>query len=309
MYAPAAARKTGRYVSRIVPSFARLASLRIVLACGVLLVPGITLAAEGQGPHGPRVLPPGPMLDGGHLALSTPELKIDLLRYSGTVASLSPASQPTLDYTPGDLLKERSANTFYHLGDLDVRYRAVGAAGWTDVSTAFARKPVEVLSADGTQFRGDVTSSLPSGTPLKAVRTWTTEGGTLTLRFTLTNTSGAAVEIGGLGIPMVFNNIMNGRTLDQAYKLCSFYDPYIGEDAGYVQVSQLSGTGPVLLVVPDGHTPFWIIAIVRPGKGCWTTIQRRAALRLRDRSTGWCIRRGMRTRSGRACRSGIRRRP
>jgi len=75
------------------------------------------------------------------------------------------------------------------------------------------------------------------------------------LRFTLTNTSSAPVEIGGLGIPMVFNNIMNGRTLDQAYKICSFYDPYIGEEAGYVQVSQLSGTGPVLLVVPDGHTP------------------------------------------------------
>jgi hypothetical protein len=256
MYAPAAARKTGRYVSRIVPSLARLASLRIVLACGVLLIPGIALAVDGQGPHGPRVLPPGPMLDGGHLALSTPELKIDLLRYSGTVASLSPTSQPALDYTPGDLLKERSANTFYHLGDLDVRYRAVGAAGWTDVSTAFARKPVEVLSANATQFSGDVTSSLPSGTPLKVVRTWTTEGGTLALRFTLTNTSGAALEIGGLGIPMVFNNIMNGRTLDQAYKFCSFYDPYIGEDAGYVQVSQLSGTGPVLLVVPDGHTPF-----------------------------------------------------
>ena len=55
---------------------------------------------------------------------------------------------------------------------------------------------------------------------------------------------------------MVFNNIINGRTLDQAYRTCSFYDPYIGEDAGYVQVVRLSGVGPVLLAVPDGHTPF-----------------------------------------------------
>jgi len=196
------------------------------------------------------------MLDGGRVSLSTRELKVDLLRYSGTVASLTPSSDAALDYTPGDLLKQRSADTFYHLGDLDVRYRAAGAGDWTDVSTAYKRSPVVVLASDETHFTGDVSSSLPSGTPLKIVRTWSTENGNLSLRFTLTNTAATPVEIGGLGIPMVFNNIMNGRTLDQAYKICSFYDPYIGEDAGYVQVSQLSGTGPVLLVVPDGHTPF-----------------------------------------------------
>jgi hypothetical protein len=196
------------------------------------------------------------MLDGGHISLSTPDLKVDLLRYSGTVASLSPTRQATLDYTPGDLLKQRSADTFYHLGDLDIRYRAIGTGEWTDISTAYKRTPVGVLAADASHFTSDVTSSLPSGTPLQLVRSWSSAGGTLSLHFTLTNTGATPVEIGGLGIPMVFNNIMNGRTLDQAYKICSFYDPYIGEDAGYVQVSQLGGTGPVLLVVPDGHTPF-----------------------------------------------------
>ena len=82
------------------------------------------------------------------------------------------------------------------------------------------------------------------------------ENGDLVLRFTLTNTSAEVIELGGVGIPMVFNNILSGRKLDEAYKTCSFYDPYIGEDAGYVQVSRLNGRGPVLLVVPDGHTPF-----------------------------------------------------
>ena len=42
----------------------------------------------------------------------------------------------------------------------------------------------------------------------------------------------------------------------QAHAVCSFYDPYIGEDAGYLQVTRLSGHGPALLVVPDGKTPF-----------------------------------------------------
>src|SRR6185312_4400111 len=37
---------------------------------------------------------------------------------------------------------------------------------------------------------------------------------------------------------------------------CSFYDPYIGEDAGYLQVTRFNGHGPALLVIPDGHTPF-----------------------------------------------------
>ena len=249
MHLRAACQNKGHIFDRSVQHFA-------TLACALLLLVGLASTAKGQQPHGPRVLPPGPMLDGGRVSLSTPELKVDLLRYSGTVASLTPSSDAALDYTPGDLLKQRSADTFYHLGDLDVRYRAAGAGDWTDVSTAYKRSPVAVLASDETHFTGDVSSSLPSGTPLKIVRTWSTENGNLSLRFTLTNTAATPVEIGGLGIPMVFNNIMNGRTLDQAYKICSFYDPYIGEDAGYVQVSQLSGTGPVLLVVPDGHTPF-----------------------------------------------------
>lgn len=235
--------------------FAVRSSAAVQRVGALLLTIGLTLAAQGQRPQGPEALPPGPMLTGGHVTLSSSALKLDLLRYSGTVASLSPTSQPTLDYTPGDLLRQRSADTFYHLGDLDVRYRAVGDTAWTDVSTAYHRSPVTVLAADATHFSGDVTASLPSGTPLRIVRTWSAANGTLALRFTLTNTSGTPVEIGGLGIAMVFNNIMNGRTLDQAYRICSFYDPYIGEDAGYVQVPQLSGTGPVLLVVPDGHTP------------------------------------------------------
>jgi hypothetical protein len=226
------------------------------VACALLLLAGLASTAKGQQHHGPRVLAPGPMMEGGRVSLSTPALKVVLLQYSGTVASLTPSSDAGLDYTPGDLLKERSADTFYHLGDLDVRYRAAGGGDWMDVSTAYKRSPVAVLAKDETQFTGDVSSSLPSGTPLKIVRTWSAENGVLSLRFTLTNTAATPVEIGGLGIPMVFNNIMNGRTLDQAYRICSFYDPYIGEDAGYVQVSQLSGKGPVLLVVPDGHTPF-----------------------------------------------------
>jgi hypothetical protein len=222
----------------------------------LFLVSSATTLWAQQPPRGPRVLPPGPMMDGGSVSLSTAALSVQLLKYSGTVAKLSPSADAALDYTPGDRLKARSANTFYHLGDLDLRVRAAGAAEWKDYSTAFHREAAKVVSSDEKQFVSDVTSSFPSDAPLNVIRTWTVEGGDLVLRFTLTNKSASAVELGGVGIPMVFDNIMAGRTLDESYRTCSFYDPYIGEDAGYVQVSRLNGHGPVLLVVPDGHTPF-----------------------------------------------------
>ena len=55
---------------------------------------------------------------------------------------------------------------------------------------------------------------------------------------------------------MVFDNILDGRSLDEAHAVASFHDPYIGRDAGYLQVTRLSGHGPALLVVPHGQTPF-----------------------------------------------------
>ncbi|MEP6753880.1 MAG: DUF5695 domain-containing protein, partial [Chthonomonadales bacterium] len=72
---------------------------------------------------------------------------------------------------------------------------------------------------------------------------------------TITNPTDKSIEIGSLGIPMIFNNIINNRTLDQAHAKCVFYDPYIGMDAGYIQVTRLTGKGPVLLVTPEPGTP------------------------------------------------------
>jgi hypothetical protein len=63
------------------------------------------------------------------------------------------------------------------------------------------------------------------------------------------------VEIGALGMPMVFDNIILDRDLDQAHSQASFVDPYIGRDAGYLQVTRLNGAGPALVVMPDKGTP------------------------------------------------------
>jgi len=195
------------------------------------------------------------MLDGGRVVLKDKELTLELLTYSGTVAQLRPNADPLLDYTPGDLLRERSADTFYHLGDLDLRLRTDDSQEWRDYSTAYRRKPVHVLANDAQTFRADLGPTLPEEIPVKVIREWSVADGQMHLRYTLTNRGKSPVHLGGVGFPMVFNNIMNGRTLEQSYTTCSFYDPYIGEDAGYVQVVRLTGTGPVLLIVPEGHTP------------------------------------------------------
>jgi hypothetical protein len=54
----------------------------------------------------------------------------------------------------------------------------------------------------------------------------------------------------------VFDNVMSGKNLDEAHAECSFSDPSIALDGGYVQVTRLNGHGPALVVVPDGKTPF-----------------------------------------------------
>jgi hypothetical protein len=226
---------------------------------------GVMLAAFGTsclpclGQRQPNVTPPvpGPMLADGILTRETPEFRLSLVKSSQTIADLKPKSEQGFDFAPSDQLVARSQNGFYHLGDLDLRLRNVQDEEWKGYSTAAARKPVRALPAEGNVLaRADLAPTFAPDIPLEVTRTWSVEGGKLILRFTLKNKTGGSVEIGALGIPMVFNNIISGRNLQQAHEICSFFDPYIGADAGYLQVTRLNGHGPVLLVVPDGKTPF-----------------------------------------------------
>lgn len=199
---------------------------------------------------------PGPMLAQGAMDFDTPDFTLSLVRSSQTVAALKSKAPDKFDFTPGDLLVARSQDGYYHLGDLDLRIRVGSPGDWKSYSTAVARTPVLALTAStGTLASADLTPTLPTDIPLQITRTWLLEDGKLVLRFVLKNKSQQPVQIGALGIPMIFNNVLNDRSLEQAHALCVFYDPYIGEDAGYLQVTRLNGHGPALLVVPDGQTP------------------------------------------------------
>ncbi|HKI68313.1 MAG TPA: DUF5695 domain-containing protein, partial [Verrucomicrobiae bacterium] len=178
------------------------------------------------------------------------------MKASQTVAALQPKGAGGFDFTPADQLEKRDGNQFFQLGDLTLRLREGGAGEWQSYSTAADRKPVNALPASGeTLAAADLTPTLPDDCPLRITRTWSLDNGKLVLDFELKNKSTRPVQIGSLGIPLIFNNYITGRSLAEAHEVCSFSDPAICMDAGYVQVTRLNGHGPALVVVPEGKTP------------------------------------------------------
>ena len=223
-----------------------------------LIALGMSLAMPlgAQGYPAGRDANLGPMLDQGLVRFETPDFNVSLVRSSGTVAAMEPKGQDGFDFTPSELLAARSADGYYHLGDLDLRLRVAGTANWRGYSTAVARRPVRELPAvSGEVAREDLGPTFPADFPLRVMRSWAVVDGKLALRFTLGNRTQQPIEIGALGIPLVFDNIMSGKSLEEAHAKCSFSDPSIAEDGGYVQVTRLNGHGPALLVIPDGKTP------------------------------------------------------
>ncbi|MBC3542232.1 hypothetical protein H7U12_21290 [Rufibacter sp. H-1] len=193
----------------------------------------------------------------GTISFQTPSFQVELVKASQTVAGLHPKSEPAFDYTPGDRLKVRGSNGMYHLGDLNLRIRQGQSGPWKSFSTASQRKPVQPLAAQGTILAAaDLANTLPADLPLTIKRFWQVEQGQLVLRFELTNRTTTPVEIGALGIPMIFNNILEGKDLVKAHAQSVLYDPYIGQDAGYLQVTRLHGKDSSLLVLPYGNSPF-----------------------------------------------------
>jgi len=196
-------------------------------------------------------------IEHGYLKLDTSDFNLRLIKDSQTLAELKPKGAKGFDFAPSDRLTERASDGFYHLGDINLRVRAPRSVNWKSYSSATERHPVTPLAVkDKTFAAADLAPTFPADFPLKITRRWAETNGRLALMFDIKNPGKAPVEIGGLGIPMVFNNIITNRDLPQAHERCSFSDPYIGLDAGYVQVTRLSGQGPALVVAPVGKTPF-----------------------------------------------------
>lgn len=233
---------------RVLPSI--LATL--ILAA----VPAPASALQQQG-RPPADTVPTLGLEQGRMTFEAGGMTVELVRASQTVAGLRPLGAGGFDFTPSDWLERRAADRYVHLGDLTLRTRAPGDTAWRSFSTAAARRPVRALAAAAPVLAAaDLAPTLPAEVPLRVRRFWEVREGRLVLRFELENASSAPVEVGALGMPMVFDNILTDRSLEEAHTVASFHDPYVGKDAGYLQVTRLSGQGPALVVAPYGRTPF-----------------------------------------------------
>jgi len=195
-------------------------------------------------------------IDKGFLNLSTKSFELKLVKASQTVAALSPVTDKTFYFTPGERLSIRDKDGLYQLGDINLRIKAVDGS-WKSYSTAAKRASVTPLNVSGNVFAAaDLSNTLPADIPLTIKRFYEQKDGNLILRFEIANKSATVQEIGALGVPMVFNNILEGKTLDETHLHNVFFDPYIGKDAGYLEVKRLSGHGPALLVLPEANMPF-----------------------------------------------------
>ncbi len=229
--------------------FCRFTAAALLLAGTSMAIPTPRAALAQEQQPAKRVYPPI-----AETPIRTPSFDLALRSDTQTLSRLSPTGDATFDFTPGAREAERAGDGYVHIGDINLRLRTPGGA-WTDFASAHDRQPIRLLPAGGSVLAAaDITASL-GASPIRVERRWVNDHGVLALRFTLTNTATQPVEIGGLGLPMIFDNIISDRNLEQAHAQASFVDPYIGRDAGYLQVTRLNGKGPALLVLPEKGTP------------------------------------------------------
>ncbi|MBJ6122292.1 DUF5695 domain-containing protein [Sphingomonas mollis] len=218
----------------------------------------IILAATAIGPALPAADKPAvaaPAAD----RFTVGDFAVALRHDTQTLAKLSPSTDPAFDFVPSGRAGERQGDGFVQVGDVHLRFR-VAEGAWRDYASASDHGHVRILPAGGPVL---ARAMLGDMLPITIERAWVREGGTLALRFTFVNRGTQPVEIGALGLPMVFDNIITDRTLEQAHAQASFADPYIGRDGGYVQVTRLNGKGPALLVLPERQTPLEAYRIIR----------------------------------------------
>ncbi len=171
-------------------------------------------------------------------------------------------------------LREAGTSTFT-AGGLTLTLAKDGKPlGLVDTASGFDFLPTDrLLTRLGAGFShlGDVL--IRASEPVETITRWKAERDQLVLRATITNKNKTPVTLGAVGFPLVFNNIISDRTLPEAHERCTFADPYVGRDAGYVQVTRLTGGGPALVVIPDGRTPLEAYLPLREPTGSSQTFE------------------------------------
>ena len=189
------------------------------------------------------------------IQLSTKNFAASFASGSGVLKSLRPSLESSFDFSPSDVFHLRNDNGQYHTGDLTIQFHNVGDSQWTTADTSQLRQNITTTSTKtGNTVVSDLNGALHNSTStLNVTRTWQDNDGDLALSFTIENIASTAIELGSLGFPIEFNNIITNRTATEATNKCVFVDPYLGLNAGYAQVTRFTGKGPNLVVTPLTH--------------------------------------------------------
>lgn len=174
------------------------------------------------------------------------------------LTGLSSKNSSPFQFLARPLLNDRATPGFYHIGDIDLRWRITGDSTWNDVSSALDRSAVvPVTPAPANTFASaDLTPSLALGAnidqsalPFTVQRSWSgLNDDTLVLTFNVSANGGKDVEFGGIGFAQAYYNNWSGLSIDDTYDYCVVADPAIHSDGGYIQINRVSGASPSLLV-------------------------------------------------------------
>jgi len=151
----------------------------------------------------------------GFLNFTSPDFRIAIVRDSQTLYSLRTASG-NFDFMPSDIMSQRAANGNYHLGDIYFRARISGQSAWQTGDSSAARKKLTALPESGTTLAAaNMAPTLPTGSLLNITRRWVLANNKLQLLFDVTNSQSQTVEIGALGAPLEFNNVVTFNDLGE----------------------------------------------------------------------------------------------
>ena len=171
------------------------------------------------------------------------------------VASLT---VPAADLPSGVFDFLPNATTFHashYLGDVTMRVRAAGSGQiFTLLTTggALAAKAAPLPAKPNELAAANLTATLATNLSLALERHYVRADHGVQMRFELTNKGSTAIEIGAWGAAMVFDTMAaKQRDLDGMAGNCSFVDPAICGEGGWVSATRMTGTGGVLLVVPE----------------------------------------------------------
>lgn len=151
-----------------------------------------------------------------------------------------------------------SSHVSQRLGDVTLRIRSDSAAEYITLRSVDATvTPISPLPAGENAAASIALKGAPS---LTLERHFAAAGEGLRMWFVLRNNGSSEVELGAFGIAMVFMDMSvhegAANDLDGLAATCSFVDPAIAGQHGFVSVTRMTGEGQVLLVVPENKTDF-----------------------------------------------------